>query len=91
MTKIPAPAPGSGKGASALCFDQGEPQSQRQIDMLSRQAVGATSGAAERALQSVQRRIDSAVDGKATGGRRSSVSAAHGKEGSGAALPVRKC
>jgi hypothetical protein len=34
---------------------------QRQIDKLSRQALGATSGTAERALRSIQRRISSAV------------------------------
>jgi N-methylhydantoinase B/oxoprolinase/acetone carboxylase alpha subunit len=49
---------------------------QRQIDKLSRQALGATSGTAERALRSIQRRISSAVGGRATTGRRRSVAAA---------------
>jgi IS4 transposase len=48
----------------------------RQIDKLGRQAVGATSGAAERALLSIQRRISSAMDGRATRRRRQSVAAA---------------
>jgi hypothetical protein len=48
----------------------------RQIDKLSRQALGATSGTAERALRSIQRRISSAVDGRATTRRRRSVTAA---------------
>ena len=48
----------------------------RQIDKLSKQAFGATSGIAERALRSIQRRISSAVDGRATTRRRRSVSAA---------------
>jgi len=34
---------------------------QRQIDKLSGQALGATSGTAERVLRSIQRRIHSAV------------------------------
>jgi hypothetical protein len=49
---------------------------QRQIDKLSKQALGATSGTAERALRSIQRRISSAVDGRATTRRRRSVAAA---------------
>ena len=49
---------------------------QRQIDKLSRQALGATSGTAERALRSIQRRISSAVDGLATTRRRRSGAAA---------------
>jgi hypothetical protein len=49
---------------------------QRQIDKLSRQALGATSGTAERALRSIQRRISSAVDGRATTRWRRSVAAA---------------
>ena len=49
---------------------------QRQIDKLSRQALGATSGTAERALRSIQRRISGAVGGRATTGRRRSVPAA---------------
>jgi hypothetical protein len=49
---------------------------QRQIDKLSRQAFGATSGTAERALRSIQRRISSAVDGRATTRRRRSGPAA---------------
>ena len=49
---------------------------QRQIDKLSRQALGATSGTAERALRSIQRRISSAVDGRATTRRRRSGPAA---------------
>jgi len=49
---------------------------QRQIDKLSRQALGATSGTAERALRSIQRRTSSAVDGRATTRRRRSGPAA---------------
>ena len=49
---------------------------QRQIDKLSKQALGATSGTAERALRSIQRRISSAVDGRATTRRRRSGPAA---------------
>jgi hypothetical protein len=48
---------------------------QRQIDKLNKQALGATSGTAERALRSIQRRISSAVDGRATTRRRRSVAA----------------
>jgi hypothetical protein len=49
---------------------------QRQIDKLSRRALGATSGTVERALRSIQRRISSAVGGRATTRRRRSVPAA---------------
>jgi hypothetical protein len=49
---------------------------QRQIDKLSGQALGATSGTAERMLRSIQRRISSAVGGRATTRRRRSVPAA---------------
>src|SRR3981081_2605214 len=49
---------------------------QRQIDKFGRQALGATSGTAERALRSIQRRISSAVDGRATTRRRRSGPAA---------------
>ena len=45
----------------------------RQIDKLSRQAVGAASGTAERALRAIQRRISSAVDSGTTTRRRRSV------------------
>jgi N-methylhydantoinase B/oxoprolinase/acetone carboxylase alpha subunit len=48
----------------------------RQIDKLSRQAVGAASGTAERALRAIQRRISSAVDSRSTTRRRRSVAAA---------------
>jgi hypothetical protein len=46
---------------------------QRQIDKLSRQALGAPSGTAERVLRSIQRRISSALDGRATTRRRRSA------------------
>jgi len=49
---------------------------QRQIDKLNRQAVGSTSGAAERTLRSIQRRISGAVDGGRTTRRRRSVAPA---------------
>ena len=49
---------------------------QRQIEKLSRQALGVTTGTAERALRSIQRRISSAVDGRATTRRRRAVPAA---------------
>ena len=52
----------------------------RQFDKLSRQALGATSGTAERALRSIQRRISSAVDGRATTRRRRSVSFGCGEQ-----------
>jgi hypothetical protein len=48
----------------------------RQIDKLIRQALGPTSGTAERALRSLQRRISSAVDGWAPTRRRRPVPAA---------------
>jgi len=48
----------------------------RQIDKLSRQAVGATSGTVERALRSIQRRISSAVESGTTTRRRRSASPA---------------
>ena len=48
----------------------------RQIDKLSRQAVGATSGTVERALRSIQRRISSAVESGTTTRRRRSTSPA---------------
>ncbi|PZR88879.1 MAG: hypothetical protein DLM67_19895 [Candidatus Nephthysia bennettiae] len=47
----------------------------RQLDKLSQQAGGASSGTAERALRSIQRRISSAVEGTATTRRRRSGSA----------------
>src|SRR2546428_13913595 len=47
---------------SALIKENGELH--RQIDRLSRQASGGTSGAAERALRSPQLRISGAVDGR---------------------------
>jgi hypothetical protein len=43
---------------------------QRQIDKLSRQALGAPSGTAERVLRSIQRRISSALASRATTRRR---------------------
>jgi hypothetical protein len=49
---------------------------QRQIEKLSRQALGVTTGTAERALRSIQRRISSVVDGRATTRRRRPVPAA---------------
>ncbi len=45
----------------------------RQIDKLSRRAAGATSGTAERALRSIQRRLSSAVDSGTTTRRRQSA------------------
>jgi hypothetical protein len=48
----------------------------RQIDKLSKQAVGAGSGIAERALRSLQRRISGTVDGgRKSSGRRSAPTA----------------
>ena len=44
----------------------------RQIDKLSKQTVGAASGAAERALRSLERRVRGSLDGRTTtlgGGR----------------------
>jgi hypothetical protein len=49
---------------SALIKENGELH--RQIDRLSRQASGGTSGAGERALRSLQLRISRAVDGGTT-------------------------
>ena len=49
---------------SALIKENGELH--RQIDRLSRQASGGTSGTAERALRSLQLRISRAVDGGTT-------------------------
>ena len=49
---------------SALIKENGELH--RQINRLSRQASGATSGTAERALRSLQVRISRAVDGGTT-------------------------
>jgi hypothetical protein len=49
---------------------------QRLIDKLSKRALGATSGTAERALRSIQRRINSALDGRPTTRRRRSGTAA---------------
>ena len=45
----------------------------RQIDKLSKQSVGAASGAMERALRSIQRRIIGSLDGDTTTGRRRSA------------------
>ena len=53
---------------SALIKENGELH--RQIDKLNRQAGGATSGTAERALRSLQVRISRAVDGGTITGRR---------------------
>jgi hypothetical protein len=47
---------------------------QRQVDKLTRQAAGAGSTTAERALRSIQRRISSAVDSGARTRRRRSAS-----------------
>jgi hypothetical protein len=49
---------------------------QRQIDKLSRQALGASSGTAERVLRSIQRRISGALDSRVTARRRRPVRAA---------------
>jgi hypothetical protein len=53
---------------SALIKENGELH--RQIDKLNRQASGATSGTAERALRSLQVRISRAMDGGTTTTRR---------------------
>src|SRR5919204_3081273 len=45
----------------------------RQIDKLSKQTVGAGSGAVERALRSIERRISGSLDGETTTGRRRSA------------------
>jgi hypothetical protein len=42
----------------------------RQIDKLSKQTVGATSGAAERALRSLERRLRGSLDAYTPTGRR---------------------
>jgi hypothetical protein len=46
---------------------------QRQIDKLSKQAVGAASGAAERALRSLERRVRGSLDGRTTTAQRPSA------------------
>ena len=48
----------------------------RQIDKLSKQSVGAGSGAAERALRSLERRVRANLDGRTATGRRRSAGAA---------------
>jgi hypothetical protein len=48
----------------------------RQIDKLSKQTAGAASGATERALRSLERRISGSLDGATTTGRRRSARAA---------------
>ena len=45
----------------------------RQIDKLSRQSVGVASGAVERTLRSIERRISGSLDGETTTGRRRSA------------------
>jgi hypothetical protein len=45
----------------------------RQIDKLSKQSVGAASGAVERALRSIERRISGSLNGETTTGRRRST------------------
>ena len=47
----------------------------RQIDKLSKQAVGAASGAVERALRSLERRVGGSLDGRTTTARRRSAGA----------------
>ena len=47
----------------------------RQIDKLSKQTVGAASGAAERALRSLERRVRGSLDGRTTTARRRSAGA----------------
>src|SRR2546421_7663054 len=59
---------------SALIKENGELH--RQIDRLSRQASGGTSGAAERALRSLQVRISRASDGGTITPRRRAAPAA---------------
>jgi hypothetical protein len=56
---------------SALIKDNRELH--RQIDKLSKQSVGAASGAVERALRSIERRISGSLDGETTTGRRRSA------------------
>jgi hypothetical protein len=46
-----------------------------QIDKLSKQTVGAASGAAERALRSLERRVRDSLDGRTTTARGRSVGA----------------
>src|SRR2546430_3725074 len=45
----------------------------RQIDRLSKQTVGASSGTVERALRSLERRVSGSLDGKTSVGRSRSV------------------
>src|SRR5438445_8026167 len=47
----------------------------RQIDKLSKQTVGAASGAAERALRSLERRVRGSLDGRTTTARSRSAEA----------------
>jgi hypothetical protein len=47
----------------------------RQIDKLSRQTVGAASGAAERTLRALERRVRSSLDGQTATARRRSAGA----------------
>src|SRR6266568_6002340 len=47
----------------------------RQIDKLSKQAIGAASGAVERALRSLERRVRGSLDGRTTTARRRSAGA----------------
>ncbi len=47
----------------------------RQIDKLSKQTTGAASGATERALQSLERRVRGSLDGRTTTARRQSAGA----------------
>lgn len=47
----------------------------RQIDKLSKQTVGAASGAAERTLRSLERRVGGSLDDHAATGRRRSPGA----------------
>jgi hypothetical protein len=47
----------------------------RQIDRLSKQIVGASSGTVERALRSLERRVSGSLDGKTSVGRSRSVKA----------------
>jgi hypothetical protein len=62
----------------------------RQIDKLSKQAVGAGSGIAERTLRSLQRRISGTVDGggRAMAGARRRQ---HQRAGDVARSPIRNC
>jgi hypothetical protein len=47
----------------------------RQIDKLSKQTIGATSGTAERALRALERRVRGSLDGHTATGRRRSAEA----------------